>query len=472
MAQQATEHAAEARAASPQAAAAGREAARVCAADSPPPLEVPGVGAAAPGRAAYGGVARAAGRPGLLHLFAGGARDDSLAAAFRRHGWAAAEVDVERGGPRHDLTSDSVFRQLLRRAEAGEWRLLVAGPPCSTFSVARFRQGSGSARPLRRRSAGGTIADLTFEERCKVDEADLLLERTLGIAAAVIRAGGDVVIENPVDRGDPALSDRLAPRSQDGRGVHDEPDHFPMWLVPAVQQFQRVHHAAALHFPMCAFGSDYQKWTTLLCTPAAAALLEPGMRSRRCDHARHGVVAAGYGPNGPLAPAAARYPAGLHDFWAAALAGQDGGLLAAAEPGDGCTACALPTGAPRVAATAPPSRIGDWLAHWREAPALRRAMDESTAAIGQFSMATTLPERPAVVAGMPVESAEADGIETRPRADWRARRGPVREAAPQVEHRRSSLHPLAPVDVGHSGRQPRAGYEPLSPEERRRDSGS
>ena len=70
--------------------------------------------------AAAGGSARwrAAGRPGLLHLFAGGARDDSLAAAFRRHGWAAAEVDVERGGPRHDLTSDSVFRQLLRRAEA------------------------------------------------------------------------------------------------------------------------------------------------------------------------------------------------------------------------------------------------------------------------------------------------------------------------------------------------------------------
>ena len=417
-----------------------------------------------------GGVPRGVGaaprQPGLLHLFSGPSRPDSLAAPFAARGWRVRELDVLRGGARHDLAHDSVFAALLERATAGEWRLLVAGPPCSTFSVARFRSESGDARPLRRRSCGGRIDDMTFNERCRADEADLLVRRTLQLARAVVAAGGDVVIENPIDRGDEQLSDEVRTRSPNGVGVYDEPDHFPLWLVPLVEAYRTDTGSSALHFPLCAFGSEFQKWTTILCTPTAAELMRADLSRRRCDHGRHESVAVGYGPNGARAPAAAKYPAELHGFWAAALAGSsgDGGLLA--DQPAGYLAGGIPAGGDDAAGGGAvlPQRQHDfdaWLRDWIEAPALRRAMADSTAVVGQYSLATMLPERRDVVAGLVLESAEAEAVETQARGDWRGRQGPVEGASPLVRSQPTTRHPLAPVDVGCSGRQPRAGYQQL-----------
>ena len=274
--------------------------------------------------------AAAAAKPGVLHLFSGTPRSGSLAAAFEARGWAAREVDVLRGGAGHDLTDDTTYQRLLRRAEAGDWRLAFIGTPCSTYSVARFRDSEGDARPLRRRSCGGRVDGLTFVEGCKADEADLLVRRSVAIARAIVANDGDVVFENPIDRGDRELSDSLQPRCPLRHCVFQEADHFPLWCEPEMQQYRDDSGSRMLHFPMCAFGSPYQKWTSLMCTPRAAALLEPGTGCRRCDHALHEAVAAGYGPDGePLGPPAGRYPEQLHLFWAAALAGVDGvgGLL-------------------------------------------------------------------------------------------------------------------------------------------------
>ena len=414
----------------------------------------------------------AAARPGVLHLFSGRPRSDSLAAAFEARGWATREVDVLRGGAGHDLTDDTTYRRLLRRAEAGDWRLAFIGTPCSTYSVARFRDGEGDARPLRRRSCGGRVDGMTFAEGCKADEADLLVRRGIAIARAIVANDGDVIFENPVDRGDRALSDSLQPRCPLRHRVFQEADHFPLWCEPEMQQYGDESSSRMLHFPMCAFGSPYQKWTSLMCTPRAAALLGPGTGCKRCDHALHEAVAAGYGPDGePLGPPAGKYPEQLHLFWAAALAGVDGvgGLLGGGSGGDGGggdggaaagTSVYLGGGAPVGDASRPRQRGFDaWLRDWTEAPALVRAMAESTAALGQFSMSTSLPERPQVLAGLVLESAEMHQLATQARPDWRGRHGPIDGAAPQVEMRWIERHPAAPVDVGHDRRQTRSGYD-------------
>ena len=405
-----------------------------------------GTGRGQPARQA--GRRQAGQRRRVLHLFAGPERDDSLAAAFRERGWDSDEVDVRRSS-RQDLCRSGVYTSLLRRAEAGAWDLVVAGTPCSTFSVARFNDNGGAGRPLRRRSEGGRVLGLVAWEEWMLDEADLLVERTARLAEAVWRTGGDFVVENPIDRGEPQLA---------SLGVYSEPDHHPLWLEQAMLTLERRTGARPIHFPQCALGGAFQKWTTLLCSPDAAARLEPSLGGLQCMHKSHEVVAAGYDALGrPTGPRAAAYPAGMHDVLAAALAGGGGtprGEVAAEATGavEGC-------GGAGVSAASRQPNFARWLASWDEAPALRRAMLDSSSAAGRFSLATLLAERRDVLRRLLYESAEADVTVSCERADWRERRGPVASAAPMFAARPSRIHPLAPVAVGHKAREPRRGYE-------------
>eukprot|EP00965_Chrysotila_dentata_P066979 2217330-Pleurochrysis_carterae.AAC.1 len=45
---------------------------------------------------------------------------------------------VHGGGESHNLLRDSVYKPLLEKCAAGHYAAVVASPPCSTFSVARF----------------------------------------------------------------------------------------------------------------------------------------------------------------------------------------------------------------------------------------------------------------------------------------------------------------------------------------------
>ena len=379
----------------------------------------------------------------VLHLFAGPARDDSLAAEFEARGWETVEVDVLQG---QDLLRGKYYRTLLQRARDAEFDLVIIGSPCGTYSWARFRDG-GTARPLRRRSAGGRVGGLSAKERWALQEADELVERAAKIAEAVATAGGEFVWENPADRGDPALA---------GLGLYNEPDHFPLWLEPVMVRLQQRFAALQLHFPQCFFGSPFQKWTTLLASPGAAALLAPGLARAVCLHARHEQRARGYDQYGePNAPRAAAYPPGMHAFLANTLAE---GLSARG----GGVACAPVAGGVRgggtVAAASKQQDFHKWLECWEEAPALRRAMAQSSGEAGRFSMAVLLPEHRSVVRRLMMESAEEVSTRAGPRADWRLRRGPVEGAEPVVHKFDAGRHPLAPVDVGHEKRERRRGY--------------
>ena len=79
----------------------------------------------------------------VLVLFSGPyARDDSLGACRRQHGFEVVMVDndAECGGDAaHDLANTAFYEGLLLQARGGEFSAVVAAPPCSTFSIASFR---------------------------------------------------------------------------------------------------------------------------------------------------------------------------------------------------------------------------------------------------------------------------------------------------------------------------------------------
>ena len=94
-------------------------------------------------------------------------------------------------------------------------------------------------------------------QRLYLARHNTLVERSAAIAAAVAEVGGDYVIENPADRGDPT--------SKLFRWKWRR--HVPLWLMPAIVALKEKTDGAAVTFPQCRLGGPFQKWTTLLASP-------------------------------------------------------------------------------------------------------------------------------------------------------------------------------------------------------------
>ena len=48
------------------------------------------------------------------------------------------ELDILRGGKSHDLLEGSLQRDLIQGIRSGNWNLVLAAPPCNTFTRAVF----------------------------------------------------------------------------------------------------------------------------------------------------------------------------------------------------------------------------------------------------------------------------------------------------------------------------------------------
>ena len=147
----------------------------------------------------------------ILHCFAGADR----AGSFRRHVEALAEaaglwvlvidVDIEQDAG-WDMCDPLLISAILDWIEQGLTDLLLGGPPCSTWSRARFHRGGPP--PLRRRGAHAWgLPNLAKAASARVTEANLLLCNFLGLGEALSRVGGAVAMEHPEDPGaDPYAS--------------------------------------------------------------------------------------------------------------------------------------------------------------------------------------------------------------------------------------------------------------------------
>jgi len=163
---------------------------------------------------------------------------------------------------------------LLARANAGEFAGIVAGIPCSTFSVARFKPGGA---PVVRRKPG--------EERglhrpppghdSEAANANLLLQRTVEIIRAIHSCGGFFVVENPIDRSDADLSARLR--------LGHWPKHASLWAMEEIEELRKDTKAKTLHFPQCSLGQVAQKFTTLMFS---SELDLSALEGLTCSHSR------------------------------------------------------------------------------------------------------------------------------------------------------------------------------------------
>ena len=124
---------------------------------------------------------------------------------------------------------------------------------------------------------------------------------TVLLAYEVWLEGGEFIIENPAFVGAQGAAWRWAAKAH----------HGSLWLLDVVSALMEITGAEFITFPQCALGAPVQKFTTLLCSPGAAAQLRH-LASLRCTHYHegHAQLAKGFDALGrSRSKLAAAYPA-------------------------------------------------------------------------------------------------------------------------------------------------------------------
>ena len=96
----------------------------------------------------------------VLYLFAGKKRRCDMGSALRREAKRQGaivqikEVDVLRQGARGDLLGRTIQKRILDQIRGGLYDMVIASPPCSSFSRARHSDGGARAMGMAWGGAG------------------------------------------------------------------------------------------------------------------------------------------------------------------------------------------------------------------------------------------------------------------------------------------------------------------------------
>ena len=226
------------------------------------------------------------------------------------------EIDTVIHASRHDLLCDIIFRRTLRRAQLGYYTVGVMGIPCSTFSVARIgSNGIEAPGPVRDRNNPTGLNHRTPLQQTELDNANQLVERSIEIAHAIIKNGGSVLFENPVDRGNKTATDT---NTKDRYELRYK-SHSPLWNHPSMIKAKQDLNLKEVSFPQCALGGEFQKWTTLWYSEDLADSLDD-LHICACHKGHKHKVARGKGTNKDwISAEAAAYPPGMNKAIARAI---------------------------------------------------------------------------------------------------------------------------------------------------------
>ncbi|CAK0808808.1 unnamed protein product [Prorocentrum cordatum] len=244
----------------------------------------------------------------VMHLFAGPRRPGDVEewlgvlAAQRGLELLVLSCDLAQD-PLWDLTLPETFQKLWGLVVLGHIDAILGGPPCSTWSRARFVKLLGGPRPLRFRGkygCGRPEAELTGPERARVQESNVLSLNFLALCEGVSSRGGVHIHEHPEDPGEEPY-----------------PSIYSTELTCAMEERTS---AVRVSLDQCMYGGPARKATTLSGT--ADGLLEGECR---CDgnhqHQRStGRMRVENGRQGFYATALAAYPSGLSEFLASCVA--------------------------------------------------------------------------------------------------------------------------------------------------------
>ena len=208
----------------------------------------------------------------MCHVFAGRGplRAGGTAEVARLKGIACDEWDVLQDAAGQDLLMEANEAALVESCGDVGYDLLLAGVPCSTFTPLLCLHD----RQLRLRHQPWGRDGLSADRQRKVDEADRLIEAGLAAAYVVADGGGEVIVENVADRGDPSIPSWWPARRT----------MCPLSLHPRMVAAIRYLKLEQIHLPVCQLNpGGPQKWITLFATPRAAALLRV-LGRLRCRH--------------------------------------------------------------------------------------------------------------------------------------------------------------------------------------------
>ena len=154
--------------------------------------------------------------------------------------------------------------------------ILMAAPPCSTFSIARFIHSpdspDGGPQILRDRNHIHGLDKLSPGDRRGLDVANKITLRTISLLAAAHAVGAEFILENPADRGDrkePSLfiSEQHGPRpnlastprvadSRDAmRRLHQHVRTVSLQRRPSEVHDTHVHSRTRPHTPRLGHGT-------------------------------------------------------------------------------------------------------------------------------------------------------------------------------------------------------------------------
>ena len=272
-----------------------------------------GAGGAGPSGApptAEGAPERAESSPALriLLVFAGGATDShALLWQLRGQGHLVTPIDTRLGGASHDVLRGDLARRLQREVLAGEYDLVFAAPPCSSFSVRHPARLRSWARPWG-------VSPLPAGWEAYVHLHNRLADFTAELVRACHVAGVPCAVENPADR-----ADRASPAYWEAAA-----DSGSIWRMPALSEALAQAGAVYYTFAQCAplIGGRAQKYTTIAAIGALRQELAV-LRTCGCTHGRqrHDERLEGYDEHGrSRATQAAAYPAGLNRLLAEGFA--------------------------------------------------------------------------------------------------------------------------------------------------------
>ena len=236
----------------------------------------------------------------VLHLFSGYRRKEDVEWWLRCTA-EAATLNIEVRSidlavdPAADLTDEAFVDRLIQLCEAGHFHSVVAGPPCTTWSRARFNTSHPGPRPLKTRAEPWGRTDITFTkaEVKKLTLGSTLLMATLKIMETVANMGGFALLEHP-----------------------QGPGGFPFPSIWAIQEMigmcSRVFWEDG-NFDQCRYGQLARKATKIRMFGSRSRTSEAMQHLQlRCNHRTHSVELSGLDEHGQFRTSAAQtYPSDL-----------------------------------------------------------------------------------------------------------------------------------------------------------------
>ena len=195
----------------------------------------------------------------VLHFFSGQRRDrdfqwwlEEMLAEAPLPVWTIS-VDVGIDPERCDLADPDRVAFWLEAAKAGKVLFVLGGPPCETWTVARWNDGARvdveGPRAVRSQQMLWGLGDLTSKEFGQVDLGNALLRTMLLFAAAAKVFHFAAVMEHP-----------------------QEPFHQPqapsVWRLPETRALCCDEEIMRVHLDQCTTGTPWRKPTCLLAVEA------------------------------------------------------------------------------------------------------------------------------------------------------------------------------------------------------------